>query len=95
MVLGSPVFLDHVNIHCEGKQDNGEVPRMHRYAGRSAPGDLPHNLQDRDWQERDDILYRACMFDGYTMKDIAEYVGARYSTISRAICRAEGRRGKR
>ncbi len=95
MFLGSKGFLDRMKTHLEGKQDSREVPRIHRYATRSALEKLLHDLQGKDPQESDDTIYSAYAFHGYTMKDIADYAGVHYSTISRAIRRAESLRDKK
>jgi len=40
------------------------------------------------------VMYEAHLQYGYTLKDIAEYIGVHYSTVSRAIKRIE-REGKK
>jgi DNA-binding MarR family transcriptional regulator len=34
---------------------------------------------------KDQAIYKACLQYGYTLKDIAEYIGLHYTTVSRAV----------
>jgi len=35
-------------------------------------------------------MYEACLAYGYTLKDVAEYLGVHYTTVSKVIKRIEG-----
>ncbi|MFH1939655.1 MAG: transposase [bacterium] len=39
---------------------------------------------------KDQVMYEAHLQYGYTLKDIAEYIGVHYTTVSRAIKKIEG-----
>ena len=43
----------------------------------------------RDKGSRDESVYRAYTDYGYTLKEIAEYLGVHYATVSRALRRVE------
>ena len=40
--------------------------------------------------DKDQVTYKAHLQHGYALKDIAEYMGVRYTTVSRAIKKIEG-----
>jgi len=44
----------------------------------------------KDKKSKDQAMYKACLAYGYTLKDVAEYIGAHYIAVSRVIKRIEG-----
>jgi len=44
----------------------------------------------KDKKLKDKAMYEAHPNYGYTLKDIAEYIGIHYATVSRAIKKIEG-----
>jgi DNA-binding MarR family transcriptional regulator len=40
---------------------------------------------NKDKKSRDQAMYKAYLQYGYTLKDIAEYIGVHYATLSKAI----------
>jgi DNA-binding MarR family transcriptional regulator len=51
---------------------------------------LKGDFKRKDQKSKDHAMYEAHLQYGYTLKDIAEYIGVHYSTVSRAIKRIEG-----
>ena len=45
----------------------------------------------KDKKSKDRAMYSAYLQYGYTSKDIAEYIGIHYATVSRAIKKNEGK----
>ena len=43
----------------------------------------------KDKKAKDQAIYKARLQYGYALKDIAEYIGVHYTTVSRAIKRIE------
>ena len=43
----------------------------------------------KDKKAKDQAIYKARLQYGYTLKDIAEYIGVHYTTVSRAIKKIE------
>jgi len=43
----------------------------------------------KDKKPKDQVMYEAHLQYGYTLKDIAEYIGVHYTTVSRAIKKIE------
>jgi DNA-binding MarR family transcriptional regulator len=44
----------------------------------------------KDKKSKDQEMYEFHLQYGYTLKDIAEYIGLHYTTVSRAIKKIEG-----
>jgi DNA-binding MarR family transcriptional regulator len=47
-------------------------------------------FKPKDKKSKDQVMYEAHLQYGYTLKEIAEYIGVHYSTVSRAIKKIEG-----
>jgi putative transposase len=67
-----------------------EIPRAQRFAGRPSLEQLFAGVTTR--QDRDALSVTAVREHGYSMKEIAEFLGRHYVTVSRALARAEGGR---
>ena len=70
-----------------GKENLKEIPRKQRYVTRPPLNEL---LKHKDKKSKDQAMYEAYLQYGYTLKDIAEYIGVHYTTVSRAIKKIEG-----
>jgi putative transposase len=46
---------------------------------------LKEIFKGKDKKSKDQVMYEAHLQYGYTLKDIAEYIGVHYTTVSRAI----------
>ena len=46
-------------------------------------------FKHKDKKSKDKAMYEAHLQYGYTLKDIAEYIGVDYATVSRAIRKIE------
>jgi len=44
----------------------------------------------KDKKSKDQAMYEAHLQDGYTLKDIVEYIGVHYTTVNRAVRKIEG-----
>ena len=62
-----------------------------RYLTRPA---LKEIFKPKDQKSKDQVMYEAHPQYGYALKEIVEYIGLHYSTVSRAIKRIEGEDGK-
>lgn len=65
-----------------------EVPRAQRFALRPALTALFTKVMSKD--DRDSRCVLAVSEHGYTMKELAEFLGLHYSTVSRALSRGAG-----
>jgi DNA-binding MarR family transcriptional regulator len=69
-----------------GKERLKEITREERYLTRPA---LKEIFKGKDKKSKDQVMYEAHLQYGYTLKEIAEYIGVHYSTVSRAIKKIE------
>jgi DNA-binding MarR family transcriptional regulator len=69
-----------------GKERLKEITREERYLTRPA---LKEIFKGKNKKSKDQVMYEAHLQYGYTLKEIAEYIGVHYSTVSRAIKKIE------
>jgi putative transposase len=87
--LGSIGFLEPFRDLLEERQEMEEIPRPQRFASRPPLGDLFREA-GRNRLSRDKMIYESHVQHGYTLKEIAQHLGIHYTTVSRAVKRAEG-----
>ena len=87
LYLGSEGFVRRVQKGIRVEQDLSEIPR----AQYRAPGH-PLEWYGKAGRDSKEAMVRAFVSGGYTLKEIADYFGVHYSTVSRVVKRAgEGR----
>ena len=84
LYLGKETFKKRISLLL--KEKSNEVPRKQGYANRPS---LENALHLFDKHQRDQAIYTAHVHHGYTLKEIAEYLGIHYATVSRAVKRVE------
>ena len=86
MFLGQENFIDKIKHLISGKEKLKEITRKQRYVTR-----LPLNeiFKYKDKKSKNQAIYKAHQQYGYTLKDIAEYIGVHYTTVSKVIKRIE------
>lgn len=89
--LGEKEFIEQCK-KALGKYDAlHEVPRSQLFAGRPTLDRLfADNIKQRK-QERNKIIYDACTQYGYTQKEVADFLGLHYATVSNLIRNREKR----
>ncbi len=82
--LGEKEFIEQCKKTL-GKHDAlHEVPRSQRFADRPSLKHLfTDNIQQK--QERNNAIYDACIQYGYTLKEVADFLGIHYTTVSNII----------
>lgn len=85
--LGNEEFIDRIKRLIKGKETLKEIPRIQRYITKPSLEDI---FGHKEKKLIDKSVYKAHVQYGYTLKEIAEYLGVHYTTISRAIKRIEG-----
>lgn len=88
LVMGDADFLARLRELAPDPAALVEVPRAQRFALRPALAALFTNAMSKD--DRDARCALAVREHGYTMKEIAEFLGLHYSTVSRALSRGAG-----
>ena len=86
LFLGQDNFIDKIKHLMSGKENLKEITKKQRYLTRPP---LNKILQYQDKKSKDQAMHKAHLKYGYTLKDIAEYIGVHYTTVSRAIKRIE------
>lgn len=81
--LGSPQFAESTIRAWPPATASSEIPRRDRFAGRPALASLfpPDLVADRD--RRNGAIREAHRSHGYSLAEIARYLGLHYSTVSR------------
>jgi putative transposase len=79
-ILGDSLFFEKVLIHVKAHENIEEIPRRQRYVGR--PG-LSEILTERKIRGKE--IRAAVLEHGYSQKEVAEFLGVHYSTISRKV----------
>jgi len=87
LFLGQENFIDEIKHLIRGKENLKEIPRKQRYVTRPPLNEI---IKYKDKKSKDQAMYKAHLQYGYTLKDIAEYIGVHYTTVSRVIKRIEG-----
>ena len=82
IVLGDEGFVDKFKKLLSDKELMKEIPRRQRYIGRPQ---LKAIFGDRDQRKKKESMHRAHVRFGYTLKEIADYLGIHYTTVSRAL----------
>jgi len=86
LYLGKDTFMDQIGHLLPGKDKLKEIPRKQRYINRLP---LREVLNYQNKNQRDQVIYIAHLQYAYTLKEIAEYLGIHYTTVSRAVKRIE------
>lgn len=86
LYLGKKTFMDQIGHLLQGKDKLIEIPRKQRYINRLS---LKKILNYQNKNQRDQVIYIAHLEYAYTLKEIAEYLGIHYTTVSRAVKRIE------
>jgi DNA-directed RNA polymerase specialized sigma subunit len=95
-ILGSVRFIKEINgiLSEERVKKTKEIPRKQRYSSRK---ELDEIFQQEmiAGQNRNQIIYTAYKDYDYTMREIGEYLGLHYATISRVVKEYEKDRSTR
>jgi putative transposase len=83
VLLGAEGFFKKFKDLLEDKKQVKEIPRSQRYVNRPSLDKIFGGQKAK--AQRDKSINIAHMNHGYTMKEIAEYLGIHYTTISKVI----------
>jgi hypothetical protein len=87
--LGTEEFIGQLRELLNEKKDMKELPKLQRHVARPSLSDLIKTKKGKERKTEGKAIYAAYVRYGYSMKEIAEYLGLHYATISRAIKREE------
>lgn len=86
--LGSDYFLAKMEQFMEQKGQLTEIPRKQLYATRPSLEEIFQKDNTNDMK-----IYQANQKYGYTLKEIGQYLGLHYTTISKIIKKVENEEG--
>jgi putative transposase len=89
ILLGKEEFVGRLREFLHGKENIQELPRVQRFVARPSLEELFQRIKNPGAKERDRTIYRAFKEHGYYLREIADYLGVHYATVSRALGRAE------
>jgi len=93
-LLGEEGFVKTMRKYVEGKGELREVSRSQRYVGRPNLEGLFEGKGRGDKGSRDWSIVEAVEAYGYNQKEVADYLGLHYSTISRVVSECHGRNSR-
>ena len=82
--LGSDTFINKVKKHIPDDKDLSEIPQIQK-----KPVAKPLMDFKMKYKSRDKAIVKAFESGGYSMKEIGDYFGLHYSTVSRIVKRAD------
>ncbi len=84
-VLGEEAFVEKLIGYVKGHQDIKEIPKPMRYIGRPTLREVLKGIDIKDKHQSSPKIIKAVIEYGYSQKEVAEYLGIHYSTISRIV----------
>ena len=84
-LLGEDDFIDRFIDHVRGYKEIKEIPRGQRYLGRPSLWDLFPEKVTRNRAIRNEVVGKAVGEWGYSQREVADYLGMHYSTLSRLM----------
>jgi hypothetical protein len=87
--FGKEEFIKKLSGLLNEKEGIKEVPKNQRYVARPSLRELFRRKKGEERKLGAKTIYAAYVRYGYSMKEIAEYLGVHYATISRAIKQVE------
>jgi REP element-mobilizing transposase RayT len=80
-ILGGEEFIERFLNHVKGYEEEKEIPKSQRYIGRPGIAKLLKGAKSR--KEVSSKAKEAVERYGYSQKEVADYLGIHYSTVSR------------
>ena len=92
IAVGDEAYLTGRGERCRRATSSVEIPRAQRFAGRPTLSDLFRGVASK--AERNACAVVAVCDHGYPIREVAEFLGRHYATVSRVLTQA-GRQGSR
>ncbi|MFA5779392.1 MAG: addiction module toxin RelE [Elusimicrobiota bacterium] len=83
--LGDKIFINSISELVEGKMYAKEIPKIQRNIISPKLEELFSDITKTDRKERNKKIIKAHMEYGYTQKEISNYLGLHYASLSRLI----------
>ncbi|MFH1460756.1 MAG: transposase [Candidatus Omnitrophota bacterium] len=85
-ILGSESFKQKISKYVQGKKEIKEISRCQRYVGRPQLEDIFKGAQ-KVKAERNALIRKAITDYGYQQKEIAQWLGMHYTSVSKILSR--------
>lgn len=84
-ILGSDEFVEKLIGHVRGHEDIKEIPKSQRYINRPTLKEIFKKEKLLNKKDRNKQIKEAVNEYGYNQKEVADYLGLYYTTISRIV----------
>jgi REP element-mobilizing transposase RayT len=84
-ILGSEEFVEKLIGYIKGQEDIKEIPKSQRYINRPALKEIFKKGMLLNKKDRNKRIKEAVNRYGYSQKEVADYLGLYYTTISRIV----------
>ena len=81
VLLGDEDFVEKLKGYVKGYKEMAEIPRRQRYVGRPQLQKLFNGTLAK--AKRDAVIVQAVHRYGYSQREVADYLGLHYATVSR------------
>jgi REP element-mobilizing transposase RayT len=92
-ILGDEDFVDRLINYVRGYEEVKEIPRSQRYVNRPTLEEIFKNMKEKR-RKRNRRIGSAVERWGYSQREVADYLGLHYSTVSRLIKEVERKMSK-
>jgi REP element-mobilizing transposase RayT len=92
-ILGDGSFVDRLIDYVRGYEEVREIPKSQRYVNRPSLSEIFKNTKEEK-RKRDTGIAEAFGRWGYSQREVADYLGLHYSTVSRLIKESNSRTSK-
>jgi len=83
VLLGSPRFIEEMHPILNGEKVAKRGPKAAKR--RRSISSLCKNVENKTRDERNKIIRRAHIEHSYTLKEIGDYLGLHYTTVSKVV----------
>lgn len=87
LLLGDEAFVEHFREALDERRDRTEIPQNQRLLDRPPLEVLFAGIDGKAARHR--VAQQACVEWGYTLKEVADYLGVHYATVGRWVKQAE------
>jgi len=88
-LLGGEAFVEKFKAHISDQKKIKEISKKQRFAGRPGLAAIFEEATGHKNHTRNRAIYDAHMKHGYTLKDVADYLGIHYTTVSKVVRQIE------
>jgi hypothetical protein len=85
IILGEEDFVERIEDHLRGKKEIPEIPKSQRYMNKPILEKLFEEEVIGDKRRRDKRVVEAVEGFGYSQREVADYLGMHFTSISRIM----------